>query len=310
MIRSCLKKKKTLKLLALNSGTFRKNKNSWLAFEQTPPAINFLLYLGDAEMLSGCEKSYMAVAAFVPLPRRYEIKFPNCASNGIQMQLITSAQQVEYSDISFPLHNTGNETIQESHVKVFCSQILKSVLLLFLELWQSQVFTPLIVCVEVEKKKADTLAWFKIMAQWSLLYSQFLWGCWYQKQTRVTSSQCFHTHKTASFQVWNSKLPNPEWAKTSDHDPPFFQPSFPPSILSVFPGCHNDTSPWFPITAAAGKLLHVLLCSHCWDGKAVCQTGRPGGKLCSVPNTHLGRLHPLQSVTPSGRAVQHEGKRE
>lgn len=62
-----------------------------------------------AELLSGCEKSYMAVAGFVPMPVQ---------GNQIQLHL-TVAQQVEYSDMSLPLYKTGNETIRKSDVKGF-----------------------------------------------------------------------------------------------------------------------------------------------------------------------------------------------
>lgn len=43
-------------------------------------------YLGDAdtnddaELLSGCEKSYMAVAGLMPLPQSYKLRFSSCAT--------------------------------------------------------------------------------------------------------------------------------------------------------------------------------------------------------------------------------------
>lgn len=53
--------------------------------------------------------------------------------NQIQAHLIiTVAEQVEHSDTSHPLYNTGNETIQESDVNGFFQQNHTSSLALIL----------------------------------------------------------------------------------------------------------------------------------------------------------------------------------
>lgn len=120
-----------------------------------------------------------------------------------------------------------------------------------------------------------------------------------KKQTNVTSGPSLHTHQPAPLHPWLQTCSSTVLSTLRN-------PPRSPSLL-VFPGCHNDPLPPFPTTAAAGKLFDVLRCSHCGDGEAVCQTGRPSGKLYSIQtHTHLGKPLPLESVTPSGRLVQHK----
>lgn len=88
----------------------------------------------DAELLSSCEKSNTAVTGFMPWPRKYRV-FPTVQGNQIQLHLMTLAQQVEYSDMSLPLYNAGNETIQVGTSRMwkdFSSKIIQAVRLLFL----------------------------------------------------------------------------------------------------------------------------------------------------------------------------------
>lgn len=76
-------------------------------------------------------------------------------------------------------------------------------------------------------------------------------------------------------------------------------PASPPCSLSVVPGCHDNTLPRFPTTAAAaGKLFDVLHCSLCGDGEAVRQAGRPSGKLYSIQTRFLERPSPLSLWHP------------
>lgn len=97
--------------------------------------------------------------------------------------------------------------------------------------------------------------------------------------------------------------------------PPLPSPSvsspllLPLSSPSVLPGCHNNTLPQFPTTAAAGELFAVLLCSPLWRWRSSVSDRAAQWKTLLHSNALVAKPLPLKSVTPSGRLVQRKRER-
>lgn len=133
--------------------------------------------------------------------------------------------------------------------------------------------------------------------------AHFLAGLLVWKKQKKTTSHQVHVSTRI-----NQPLSTIDWKPASQHFgvlPETWRSkkrlwlSPPPCSLWVLPGCHDDTLPRFPTTAAAaGKLFDVLHCSHCRDGEAVCQTGQPSGKLYSIQTRFLESPSPLSLWHP------------